>query len=83
MNMRMMYYSVSGTGILGKNPSAPISSRTEDHPITSSDALPLSYRRLGQTSCILLRLECHVWHMRNGINVIEHFKPGSSCSNSG
>ena len=29
----------------------------------------------GQTSCILLVLECHVWHMRNGINVMEYFKP--------
>ena len=28
------------------NPSAPIRSRTLDLPITSSDALPLSYRRL-------------------------------------
>ena len=30
---------------------------------------------MGQTSCILLGLECHVWHMRNGINVMEYFKP--------
>ena len=29
-----------------RNPSAPIRSRTLDLPITSSDALPLSYRRL-------------------------------------
>ena len=28
-----------------KNPTAPIRSRTKDLPITSSDALPLSYRR--------------------------------------
>ena len=35
------------TGILGKeNPSSPNRSRTYDLPITSSDALPLSYRRL-------------------------------------
>ena len=38
---------MSDTGILGKgNPSAPIRNRTLDLPITSSDALPLSYRRL-------------------------------------
>ena len=44
--LRMMYYSVSDTGILEKgNPSAPIRSQTYDLPITSSDALPLSYRR--------------------------------------
>ena len=42
----MMYYSVM-TGILGKrNPSSPNRSRTFDLPITSSDAQPLSYRRL-------------------------------------
>ena len=29
-----------------ENPSSPIRSRTYDLPITSSDALPLSYRRL-------------------------------------
>ena len=35
------------TGILGKEiPSSPNRSRTYDLPITSSDALPLSYRRL-------------------------------------
>ena len=35
--MRMMYYSVNDTGILGKkNPSAPIRSRSWDLPITSS-----------------------------------------------
>ena len=38
---------MSGTGILGKeNPNAPIRSRTYDLPITSSDTLPLSNRRL-------------------------------------
>ena len=31
---------------------------------------------MGQISYILLGLECHLWHMRNGINVIEYFKPG-------
>ena len=35
-------------------------------------------RFMGQTSCILLGLEYYVWHtgMRNGINVMEYFKPG-------
>ena len=42
-----VYYSVGDTGILGKkNLSAPVRSRTQDLPITSLDALPLSYRRL-------------------------------------
>ena len=42
-----MYYSVSDTGNSEKeNLSAPIRSQTKDLPITSSDALPLSYRRL-------------------------------------
>ena len=31
---------------------------------------------VGQTSYILLGLEWQVWHMRNGINVMEYFKPG-------
>ena len=31
---------------------------------------------MGQTSCILLGLECHVWHVCNGINVMEYFKSG-------
>ena len=36
-------------------------------------------RFMGQKSCRLLGLECHVWHMRDGINVLEYiyfFKPG-------
>ena len=37
-----------------KNPSAPIRSRTYDLPITSSDALPLSYRRLVGAKAIKL-----------------------------
>ena len=41
-------FSVNDTGILRKkkNPSAPNRSPTYNLPITSSDALPLSYRRL-------------------------------------
>ena len=31
---------------------------------------------MGQTSCILLGLECHVWNMRNDKNVMEYVKPG-------
>ena len=63
--MRMMYYSVMTQAYSEKEiPSSPNRSRTYDLPITSSDALPLSYRRLvgakvmGQTSCILLGFEC-------------------------
>ena len=45
--MRMMYYSVMTQANPEKEiPSAPIRSRTKDLPITSSDAVPLSYRRL-------------------------------------
>ena len=40
------------TGILGKEiPSSPNRSRTYDLPSTSSDALPLNYRRLDVTNC--------------------------------
>ena len=43
----MVYYLVSDTGNSEKgNRGAPIWSRTKDVPITSSDALPLSYSRL-------------------------------------
>ena len=58
--MRMMYYSVNDTGILGKKEIRVLLS-----PITSSDALPLSYRRLVGAKlgswdkiCILLGFEC-------------------------
>ena len=37
-----------------RNPSAPTRSRTLDLPITSSDALPLSYRRLVGAKAIKL-----------------------------
>ena len=43
-----VFFSVSDTGILGlkkKNPSAPNRSRAYGLPISTSDALPLSYRR--------------------------------------
>ena len=70
-----------------KNLSAPIRSRTEDLPITSSDALPLSYRRLVGAKAIKLGSwdkhpaycsdwNVNVWHMRNGNNVMEYLKPG-------
>ena len=43
------------TGILGKKIlSSPKRSRTYDLPITSSDALPLSYRRLMGAKAIKL-----------------------------
>ena len=45
--LRMMYYSVMAQAYSEKEiPSASIRSRTYDLTITSSDALPLSYRRL-------------------------------------
>ena len=45
--MWIMYYSVMTQANSEKEiPSAPNRSRTWDLPITSSDALPLSYRRL-------------------------------------
>ena len=45
--MRMMCYSVMTQAYSEKEvPSSPNRSRTYDLPITSSDALPLSYRRL-------------------------------------
>ena len=70
-----------------ENPSVPIRSRTYDFPITTSDALPLSYRRLVGAKAIklgswdkhpayCLDWNVNVWHMRNGIKVMEYFKPG-------
>ena len=70
-----------------ENPSA---SRSGVEPKTSrllsSDVLPLSYRRLVGAKAIKLGswdkhlaycyLNFNVWHMRNGINVMEYFKPG-------
>ena len=47
--LRMMYYSVSDTGKLRKGVEP-----TEELPITSSDALPLSYRRLVGAKAIKL-----------------------------
>ena len=64
--MRMIYYSVSNTGILGKNQSAPIRSRTQDLPITSSDALPLSYRRLVGAEAVKLSLSIRLFGRRGG-----------------
>ena len=52
----MVYYSVMTQANTEKEiPSAPIRSRsTQDLPITSSDALPLSYRRLVEAKAIKL-----------------------------
>ena len=54
--MRMIFFSVSDTvAYLEKEiPSSPNRSRTYDLPITSSDALPLSYRRLVGAKAIKL-----------------------------
>ena len=47
VKVRMMFYSVMAQAYSEKEiPSSPSRSRTYDLPITSSDALPLSYRRL-------------------------------------
>ena len=51
----MMYYSVMTQANSEKEiPSAPIRSRTQDLPIISSDALPLSCRRLMGAKAIKL-----------------------------
>ena len=53
--MRMMYCSVMTQANSEKEIlNAPVRSRTEDLPITSSDALPLSYRRLVGAEAIKL-----------------------------
>ena len=52
-----MYYSVSDTGILWKRQIRMLLSGvkpTKDLPISSSDAIPLSYRRLMGTKDIKL-----------------------------
>ena len=52
----MMYYSVMTQEYSEKEiPSSPNRSRTYDLPITSSDALPLSYRRLAGAEAIKLQ----------------------------
>ena len=73
----MMYYSVMTQAYSEKEiPSSPNRSRTYDLPITSSDALPLSYRRLVGAKAIklgswdkhpayCLDLNVKEWHMRN------------------
>ena len=75
--MRMMYYSVMTQAYSEKEiPSSPNRSRIYDLPITSSDALPLSYRRLVGAKAIKLGswdkhpaycqdLNVNEWHMRN------------------
>ena len=51
----MMYYSVITQAYSEKEiPSSPNRSRTYDLPITSSDAPPLSYRRLVRAKAIKL-----------------------------
>ena len=53
--VKMMYYSVMTQANLNQEiPSAPVRSRTYNLPITSSDALPLSYRRLVGAKAIKL-----------------------------
>ena len=60
--MRMMCYSVMTQAYSEKEiRSSPNRSRTYDLPITSSDALPLSYRRLVGVKAIKLG-SCHKHH---------------------
>ena len=55
IKMRMMFYSVMAQAYSEKEiPSSSNRSRTYDLPITSSDALPLSYRRLVGAKAIKL-----------------------------
>ena len=72
LRIRMMYYSVMTQANSEKEiPSVPIRSRTSDLPITSSDALPLSYRRLVGAKAIKLGswnkhpVYCKDWHVPN------------------
>ena len=82
--LRMIFFQSSDTGILEKRKirvlPTGVEPRTYDLPITSSDALPLSYRRLVGAKAIKLGswdkhpaycwdLNVNVRHMRNGINV--------------
>ena len=53
--LRLMFYSVMTQAYSEKEiPSSPNRSRTYDLPITSSDALPLSFRRLVGAKAIKL-----------------------------
>ena len=82
----MMRYSVMTQAYSEKEiPSSPNRSRTYDLQITSSDALPLSYRRLVGAKAIKLgSCDKHTARIRMsmsgicamGRNVMEYFKPG-------
>ena len=88
--MRMMCYSVMIQANSEKEiPSSPNRSRTYNLPITSLDALPLSYRRLVGVKAIKLGswdkhpAYCYsrIRRSMSGIctmrgNVMEYFKPG-------
>ena len=52
--VRMMYYSVSNTGILGIRSECSYNQESNLKTFTSSDALPLSYRRLERAKAIKL-----------------------------
>ena len=71
--MRMMYYLVSDTGKLGKKKSecSYQESNLKDLPITSSDALPLGYRRLVGAKAIKLKV--------HGTNMLHTARIGKSC----
>ena len=75
--MRMIRCIIhSDTGILRKRKSELPSGVK---PITSLDALPLTFRRLIGAKAIKLGswdLNVNVWHVRSGINVMVYFAPG-------
>ena len=56
----MMYPVSEQAKSVKGNPTAPIRSGTKDLPITSSDVLPLSYRRLVGEMVILYTFPCHL-----------------------
>ena len=53
-DLRMMYYSVSDTGVCTRKREIRVLLSGVDLPITSSDALPLSYMRLVGAKAIKL-----------------------------
>ena len=73
ISMRMMYYSVMTQAAYSEKeiPSSPNRIRTYDLPITSSDALPLSYRRLVGAKAIKLGLFLSPCVMINASNTVK------------
>ena len=86
--MSMIYYSVMTQANSQKEiPSSLLRGQTQDLPISSSDALPLSYRRLMGAKAIkqgswdkhpayCYDWNVNEWHMRNERKCDVDFKPG-------